>query len=140
MLLFFFLLSCSRKRINLFKDIVEDKEQLTQAQQVALSISEKMTTTKWITYLFENYNSQISVLNKACLFTKVILFSQVKIKNVQWIYFNCYNNNINMNQLFLVLIVLTVFSMLIDYIFIIVMLSLIIVIYAILSIQFGIAE
>ncbi|CAD8073519.1 unnamed protein product [Paramecium primaurelia] len=122
-----------------FEDIVEDEEQLTQAQQVAISISEKITTMKWLTYLLENQNSQMFALNRVCLLTKIILFAWGNITIVQWIFLNWENNNINMNQLESILIVLTVFSMLIGYIIIIFLVSLILVVCAIIPIIIGMA-
>ncbi|CAK82521.1 unnamed protein product (macronuclear) [Paramecium tetraurelia] len=122
-----------------FEDIVEDEEQLTQAQQVGISISEKITTMKWLTYLLENQNSQMFALNRVCLLTKIILFAWGNITIVQWVYLNWDNNNINMDQLESILIILTVFSMLIGYIMIILLVSFLLVICVIIPIIIGMA-
>ncbi|CAD8163309.1 unnamed protein product [Paramecium octaurelia] len=122
-----------------FEDIVEDEEQLTQAQQVGISISEKITTLKWLTYLLENQNSQMFALNRVCLLTKMILFAWGNITIVQWIYLNWNNNNINMDQLESILIVLTVFSMLIGYLMIILLVSFLLVICVIIPVIVGMA-
>ncbi|CAD8091234.1 unnamed protein product [Paramecium sonneborni] len=122
-----------------FEDILEDEEQNSQAQQVAISISEKITTTKWLSYLLESQNSQMFAMNRVCVLVKIILFAWGNITIVQWAFLN-WNNKLNgVDQFESILIILTLLSMLIGYMIITMVICIILIICAIIPIIIGVA-
>ncbi|CAD8063929.1 unnamed protein product [Paramecium primaurelia] len=122
-----------------FEDIMEDEEQNSQAQQVAISISQKITTTKWISYLLESQNSQMFALNRVFVLVKIILFAWGNITILQWEFLN-WNDRINSTDyLQSILIVMTLFSMLIGYMIIAMIICILLIICAIIPIIIGVA-
>ncbi|CAK76598.1 unnamed protein product (macronuclear) [Paramecium tetraurelia] len=122
-----------------FEDIMEDEEQNSQAQQVAISISEKISTSKWISYLLESQNSQIFALNRVCVLVKIILFAWGNITIIQWAILNWNGKMKSMDQFEPILIILTLVSMLIGYMVIAMIICILLIICASIPILIGVA-
>ncbi|CAK80697.1 unnamed protein product (macronuclear) [Paramecium tetraurelia] len=122
-----------------FSNIMGDDEQDLSAYQVASRISGSITTTKWISYLLESQNSQIFVLTRVCVLVKIILFAWGNITILQWGFLS-WDNQMNSRDYYQsILIVLTLFSMLMGYIILILIISVLLIISAIIPILMWIA-
>ncbi|CAD8175420.1 unnamed protein product [Paramecium octaurelia] len=117
-----------------FHNYMLDEDFNIAVQQVASRISGYITTSKWISYLVESQNSQIILLIKVCVLLKIILFAWGNITILQLGFLN-WDNQMNSRDYYQsILIVLTLFSMLMGYIIIALIISVLLIISTIIPI------
>ncbi|KAM3143802.1 hypothetical protein pb186bvf_004078 [Paramecium bursaria] len=61
-----------------------DDEQLTQAQQVANIIAQKVTTFNWLNFLVNHLNGHLYSINRIIMISQIIIFIWGNIMLVQW--------------------------------------------------------